>query len=103
MDWGLKSPSECSSATFHMGHVARAWGAELARQGAFYHEPGINAFENLYFSSGRSPEAAVQAWKDSPGHNSNMLHGSLGEYGIAVVQGQRGGFTGWFVVMRGYF
>jgi uncharacterized protein YkwD len=39
--------------------------------------------ENIYYGSS-SPSAAMNAWKQSPGHNQNMLNGGFNRVGIGL-------------------
>lgn len=36
------------------------------------------------------PEQIIEGWMQSPGHRHNMLHGRVKEFGIGIVQGDKG-------------
>jgi len=56
--------------------------------------------ENLAYGSFRDAEHVVEAWMDSPGHRSNILHDSYREIGIASRFVQFKGEWVWFVVQE---
>lgn len=49
------------------------------------HRKGGSAGENIY-QSPRTPEAAVQGWKESPGHYKNMVNENYQRIGIGLVR-----------------
>lgn len=91
--------------TWNDGYHAEAvdWGHTMNNGGFFGHPDGLQRFENLYFTPGSALEA-TEAWKNSPGHNANMLNPELRNGAVGIVAGSLPGYgSGYFVVMRGYF
>lgn len=76
---------------------ARDWAAHLTNTGApAGHPEGGNFYENVAYSM--TPERAVELWKNSPGHNANLLQSNIHTGGVGVVSRADGTFT---VVFRG--
>lgn len=76
---------------------AREWAQHLADTGkAPSHPENGNFFENVAYSA--SPERAVSLWKNSAGHNANMLNSQITHGGVGVVPRADGTFA---VVFRG--
>lgn len=72
---------------------AQRWAEQLVREQAFYHQPGANVWENIAFSPS-DPLAAFEQWRNSPGHNRNMLEQQSGSAGIGIAYGYLPGY-GW--------
>lgn len=76
---------------------AREWAQHLADTNSpAGHPDGGNFFENVAYAA--SPERAVQLWKNSAGHNANMLDSRLTHGGVGVVERGNGSYA---VVFRG--
>lgn len=76
---------------------AREWGQHLADTGKpASHPEGGNFFENVAYSI--SAERAVGLWKNSDGHNRNMLNPQIAHGGVGVVERGNGTYA---VVFRG--
>lgn len=67
---------------------------KLARTGSTQHANISAGMENVYYSS-NNPAAAFNAWKNSPGHDKNMLS-NTSEGGLGISRGP----NGYYVVLR---
>lgn len=83
-----------------LADTSRAWSRELARIGKLQHDTGQTTGyfhgENCYWTSGNNPESAAEAWRNSPGHYSNMI----GDYTRVGVGAAPDGKGGWYVTQR---
>lgn len=79
------------------------WGHTMNNGNFFAHPTNVNRFENIYFTP-TNPTDAFEGWRNSPGHNSNMLNASFTSGAVAVVEGSLPAYgNGYFVVLRGFF
>jgi uncharacterized protein YkwD len=64
----------------HTGTDGSGHGDRIQRQGYYFSIAGENVATGQM-----SWDAVFQAWKDSPGHNENMLRDDVTEFGLALV------------------
>lgn len=63
---------------------ARGWSMHLANGAAFQHS-NHNVFENIAMNSQAGPATFFNQWKNSPGHNRNMLEAGVTKVGVGVA------------------
>jgi uncharacterized protein YkwD len=63
---------------------ARGWSQHLAGGAAFRHSHH-NVFENIAMNSHAGPATFFNQWKNSPGHNRNMLEAGVTKVGVGVA------------------
>lgn len=80
---------------------AQSYAQQLAATNSFDHS-GQNLFENLYFTSS-SPANALNAWRNSPTHDSVLRAPDMHRAGIGIAPGSLDGNSGFFVVLQGFF
>lgn len=104
---GSMSPQRTLNWADDVADVARAWSDEMARTGAFVHNPNFTTEtccwsyigENIVYTSNGayhgSPEAVadlfIQLWMDSTGHRNNIMHPDFSQVGIGVSTSASGG------------
>lgn len=74
---------------------SQAYSDKIARTGNPKHDAITAGMENIYFAT-NSPTGAVNSWKNSAGHNKNLLS-NTSQAGLGI---SRGAF-GYYVVLRG--
>lgn len=105
--YGSMSPQRTLNWAEDVADVARAWSDEMARTGAFVHNPNFATEtccwsyigENIVYTSNGafhgSPEAVadlfIQLWMDSTGHRNNIMHPDFSQVGIGVSTSASGG------------
>lgn len=62
---------------------SRAWSNTQFTQGRMYHS-NDNVYENVAKTYDQSPESVFELWRNSPGHNKNMLTRDVSKIGFAV-------------------
>ena len=78
---------------------AQEWSEHLAKSGKFEHDDIKRGIESIHYSSS-TPNNAVNNWKKSAGHNTNMLSNTTrAGLGIAYGKDSKGG-SGYKVVLR---
>ena len=83
----LSEASRIHSADLAQAGIISHEGTDGSTHGDRAHRVGYNftiAGENVATGQ-RSWDAVFQAWKDSPGHNENLLRPDVSEFGIALV------------------
>ncbi|RSZ61920.1 CAP domain-containing protein [Corynebacterium hylobatis] len=63
---------------------ARDWSQRLA-DGAATRHSNHNVFENVAMNSQAGPATFFNQWKNSPGHNRNMLEAGVTKVGVGVA------------------
>lgn len=63
---------------------ARGWSQRLAGGAPFVHSH-YNVFENIAMNSHAGPATFFNQWRNSPGHNRNMLESGLTKVGVGVA------------------
>lgn len=63
---------------------ARGWSQQLAAGAPFRHSHH-NVFENIAMNSQAGPATFFNQWKNSPGHNRNMLEAGATKVGVGVA------------------
>lgn len=61
---------------------SRSWSKVMAGQDKLYHS-GDNVYENVAYNHDITPEAIFTMWKNSPGHNANMLAPDVHVFGYS--------------------
>ena len=61
---------------------SRAWSKVMAGQDKLYHSQD-NVYENIAYNHDITPEAIFTLWKNSPGHNANMLAPDVHVFGYS--------------------
>lgn len=70
---------------------SKDWSYTMSRTGNFVHSAGGNYGENIYRASNiRSASSIFESWKNSPGHNRNMLDTRYSQMGVGVVYDSSG-------------
>ena len=89
--------------------LAEGWSRRIVRTGVLEHRNQgqvlracntVWAGENLVRGAGLSPRAMVQAWLDSPGHRTILLHRKAKNAGVAVSRDRTGRLVGVLNVAR---
>lgn len=71
---------------------AREWAQHLSDANLpAGHPEGGNFFENVAYAA--TPERAVELWKNSAGHNANMLDARITHGGVGIVQRGNGSYA----------
>ncbi|ANE03071.1 CAP domain-containing protein [Corynebacterium crudilactis] len=69
---------------------SKRWSQTMSREDNFRHS-GQNVAENIFWASNSvGAEKTFTSWKNSPGHNRNMLNGNYSVMGIGIVYGANG-------------
>ena len=87
LDIKLNTASEIHAADLAQAGIISHEGTDGSTHGDRVHRVGYNfviAGENVATGQ-RSWEDVFQAWKDSPGHNANLLREDVSDFGIALV------------------
>ncbi len=70
---------------------SKSWSYTMSRTGNFVHSSGGNYAENIYWASNIRPASLIfESWKNSPGHNRNMLDTRYSQIGVGVVYDSSG-------------
>lgn len=68
---------------------ARGWSLHLANGGAFRHSDA-NVFENIAMHSNADAGTFFNQWRNSGGHDRNMLAGGVNKVGVGVAHDAQG-------------
>lgn len=68
---------------------ARTWSKHMATVDNLYHSSD-NVFENVAYNFNGNPDGFFTQWKNSSGHNANMLSNRVDEAGIGYAKGKDG-------------
>lgn len=63
---------------------ARLWSQRMAGGSSFSHSGG-NVFENIAWNTHAGPDTFFQQWRNSPGHDRNMLEAGVTKVGVGVA------------------
>lgn len=64
---------------------ARAWSQRMAAGSSFSHSKGNNVFENIAWNTHAGPDTFFGQWRNSPGHDRNMLQAGVTKVGVGVA------------------
>ncbi|SES11147.1 CAP domain-containing protein [Corynebacterium cystitidis] len=77
---------------------SREWSGVQARENRMYHGD-YNVFENVAMNWSGDPDQFFNMWKNSPGHNRNMLNSSVTKAGFGSADSSNGSSYGTMQLM----